>query len=226
MYKKIISLMAASIILVPSIHAFSLRLNVPVAGSNEVSDCSNCSPKSGGYSVRGIFGMFGLGYAVGTFDYGYPSTGYYDTGTKITANAVDLSGSFSFITVGVGSIISGTLEGKWGYDETDTDTNNPAAGYTRTRNYLVDTKRTLDGSMTGTTSFINFDFGIGPVDLLIGYRMWNTKFKHKLIGTSKTTTTYTPDLGVDSTTTTSVNLPQSDGKADFNQITAGIGFGF
>ena len=217
--------MAASIILVPSIHAFSLRLNVPVAGTNEVSDCSNCSPKSGGYSVRGIFGMFGLGYAVGTFDWGYPSTSN-TTDQKITANAVDLSGSFSFITVGVGSVISGTLEGKWGYNETDTDTNNPATGYTRTRNYLVDTKRTLDGSMTGTTSFINFDFGIGPVDLLIGYRMWNTKFKHKLIGTSKTTTTYTPDLGVDSSTTTSINESHGDGKADFNQITAGIGFGF
>jgi len=225
MYKKIISLMAASIILVPSIHAFSLRLNVPVAGTNEVSDCSNCSPKSGGYSVRGIFGMFGLGYAVGTFDWGYPSTSN-TTDQKITANAVDLSGSFSFITVGVGSIMSGTLEGKYGYTDTETTENYPATGYTRTRNYLVDTKRTLDGSMTGTTSFINFDFGIGPVDLLIGYRMWNTKFKHKLIGTSKTTTTYTPDLGVDSTTTTSVNLPQGDGKADFNQITAGIGFGF
>ena len=215
--------MVASIILVPSIHALSLRLNVPVAGTNEVSDCSNCSPKSGGYSVRGIFGMFGLGYAVGTFDYGYPSTSY-ESGTKITANAVDLSGSFSFITVGVGSIISGTFEGKYGYNNTETDV--PATGYSRTQTWVQDTKRTLDGSMTGTTSFINFDFGIGPVDLLIGYRMWNTKFKHKLIGTSKTTTTYTPDLGLDSTRTTSVNLTQGDGKADFNQITAGIGFGF
>ena len=215
--------MAASIILVPSIHAFSLRLNVPVAGSYEVDDCSGCSPKSGGYSIRGIFGMFGLGYAVGTFDWGYPST-YNTTDQKLTANAVDLSGSFSFITVGVGSIISGTIEGKYGYTNTEYD--EPATGYSRTQTWVVDTKRTLDGSMTGTTSFINFDFGIGPVDLLIGYRMWNTKFKHKLIGTSKTTTTYTPDLGVDSTRTTSVNLPQSDGKTDFNQITAGIGFGF
>ena len=117
--------------------------------------------------------------------------------------------------MGVGSVISGTLEGKYGYSTTEN-------GVTT----VVDTKRALDGSMTGTTSFINFNFGIGPIDLLVGYRMWNTKFKHKLIGTSKTTTTYTPDLGVDSTRTTSVNLPQGDGKADFNQITAGIGFGF
>ena len=103
MYKKIIFLMAASIIFVPSIHAFSLRLNVPVAGSNEVEDCSGCSPKSGGYSIRGIFGMFGLGYAVGTFDWDYPSTSDV-TAQKLTANAVALSGSFSFLTVGVGSV--------------------------------------------------------------------------------------------------------------------------
>ena len=215
--------MAASIILVPSIHAFSLRLNVPVAGSYEVEGCSDCSPKSGGYSVRGIFGMFGLGYAVGTFDYGYPSTSD-ESGTKITANAVDLSGSFSFITVGVGSIISGTLEGKYGYNTTEKDI--PAAGYSRTQTWVQDTKRTLDGPMTGTTSFINFDFGIGPVDLLIGYRMWKTKFKHKLIGTKKYTQTITPDIGYNSNTTTSINQSQGEGKVDFNQITAGIGFGF
>ena len=215
--------MAASIILVPSIHAFSLRLNVPVAGSYEVEGCSDCSPKSGGYSVRGIFGMFGLGYAVGTFDWGYPSTSN-TTDQKMTANAVDLSGSFSFITVGVGSIISGTLEGKYGYNTTEKDI--PAAGYSRTQTWVQDTKRTLDGPMTGTTSFINFDFGIGPVDLLIGYRMWKTKFKHKLIGTKKYTQTITPDIGYNSNTTTSINQSQGEGKVDFNQITAGIGFGF
>ena len=153
--------MAASIILVPSIHAFSLRLNVPVSGSYAVADCSACSPKSGGYSIRGIFGMFGLGYAVGTFDWGYPSTSNI-TDQKLAANAVDLSASFSFLTVGVGSVISGTLEGKYGYTETETDV--PATGYTRTLTSVVDTKRELDGSMTGTTSFINFDFGIGPID--------------------------------------------------------------
>ena len=223
MYKKIIFLMAASIILVPSIHAFSLRLNVPVAGSYEVDDCSGCSPKSGGYSIRGIFGMFGLGYTVGTFDWGYPSTSNI-TDQKLVANAVDLSASFSFLTVGVGSVISGTLEGKYGYTETETDV--PATGYTRTLTSVVDTKRELDGSMTGTTSFINFNFGIGPIDLLVGYRMWNTKFKHKLVGTQKITQTVTPDIGINSNTTTSVNQSGSEGNMNFNQITAGIGFGF
>ena len=215
--------MAASIILVPSIHAFSLRLNVPVTGSDEVDDCSECSPKSGGYSIRGIFGLFGLGYAVGTFDYGYPSTSN-TTGQKVAANAVDLSASFSFLTVGVGSVISGTVEGKYSFTETETDV--PATGYSRTQTWVVDTKRELDGSMTGTTSFINLNFGIGPIDLLVGYRMWNTKFKHKLVGTQKITQTVTPDLGINSSTTTSVNQSGSEGNMDFNQITAGIGFGF
>ena len=215
--------MAVSIILVPSIHAFSLRLNVPVAGSYEVEGCSDCSPKSGGYSIRGIFGMFGLGYTVGTFDWGYPSTSNI-TDQKLVANAVDLSASFSFLTVGVGSVISGTLEGKYGYTETETDV--PATGYTRTLTSVVDAKRELDGSMTGTTSFINFNFGIGPIDLLVGYRMWNTKFKHKLVGTRKYTQTITPDIGFNSSTTESVNQSGDEGNMDFNQITAGIGFGF
>ena len=215
--------MAASIILVPSIHAFSLRLNVPVAGGYEVEGCSECSPKSGGYSIRGIFGMFGLGYAVGTFDWGYPSTSN-DTDAKLAANAVDLSASFGFFTIGVGSVISGTLEGKYGYTETETD--EPISGYPRTQTWVVDTKRELDGSMTGTTSFINFNFGIGPIDLLVGYRMWNTKFKHKLVGTQKITQTVTPDIGINSSTTTSVNQSGSEGNMNFNQITAGIGFGF
>ena len=193
--------MAASIILVPSIHAFSLRLNVPVAGSYEVDDCSGCSPKSGGYSIRGIFGMFGLGYTVGTFDWGYPSTSN-DTDAKLAANAVDLSASFGFFTIGVGSVISGTLEGKYGYTETETDV--PATGYTRTLTSVVDAKRELDG-----------------------YRRWNTKFKHKLVGTRTYTQTITPDMGFNSSTTESVNQSGDETKKmDFNQITAGIGFGF
>ena len=199
--------MAASIILVPSIHAFSLRLNVPVAGSYEVEGCSDCSPKSGGYSVRGIFGMFGLGYAVGTFDWGYPSTSN-TTDQKLTANAVDLSGSFSFLTVGVGSVISGTFEGKFGYSTTED-------GVTG----VADAKHKLDGAVTGTTSFINFNFGIGPIDLLVGYRMWNTKFKPKLVGTYTVTQS-------GSTDTVSIDQPQDEANMDFNQITAGIGFGF
>ena len=155
--------------------------------------------------------MFGLGYAVGTFDYGYPSTSD-TTDQKVTANAVDLSGSFSFLTVGVGSVISGTIEGKYGWSETED-------GLTT----VVDTKYELDGSMTGTTSFINFNFGIGPIDLLVGYRMWNTKFKPKLVGTEGITQTI---AGTTQSITNSIDQSGSEANTDFNQITAGIGFGF
>ena len=55
MYRKIMILMATSVILVPSIHAFSLRLNVPVSESYEVDDCSDCSPTSSGYSIEQFF---------------------------------------------------------------------------------------------------------------------------------------------------------------------------
>ena len=150
--------------------------------------------------------MFGLGYSVGTFDFGYPSTS--DTTKKVVANAVDLSGSFSFLTVGVGSVISGTFKGKFGFSTTE-------YGVTG----VADAKHKLDGAMTGTTSFINFNFGIGPIDLLVGYRMWNTKFKPKLVGTYTVTQS-------GSTDTVSIDQPQDEANMDFNQITAGIGFGF
>ena len=73
--------------------------------------------------------------------------------------------------------------------------------------------------MTGTTSFINFNFGIGPIDLLVGYRMWTTKFKPRLVGT--VTQTY-----AGTTQTNSVEAAQSEANANFNQLTAGIGIGF
>ena len=77
--------------------------------------------------------------------------------------------------------------------------------------------------MTGTTSFINFDFGIGPLDLLIGYRMWKTKYKHKLVGTQKITQTF---AGTTQSSTNSIDQSMSETNANFNRITAGIGFGF
>ena len=49
--------------------------------------------------------------------------------------------------------------------------------------------------------------------------MWNTKFKHKLVGTYTVTQS-------GSTDTVSIDQPQDEANMDFNQITAGIGFGF
>ena len=48
---------------------------------------------------------------------------------------------------------------------------------------LVFTENTELDSISGTTSFVNFGYGIGQVDLLIGYRMWNVKYKTKYTST-------------------------------------------
>ena len=215
MYRKIIILMAASVILVPSIHAFSLRLNVPVSGSYEVDDCSDCSPTSSGYSIRAILGMFGLciGYASNTFNYGYPgSTKWTEAADldvpnywKVTSNAVDLSMTASFFTVGVGNVIGGEVygyHGKFCY---------PGDGTT-----MIYTKNTELDSISGTTSFVNFGYGIGPVDLLIGYRMWNVKYKTKYTYTLSYLGEYDSGSGKNT----------GENEMSLAAVTAGIGFGF
>ena len=216
MYRKIIILMAASVILVPSIHAFSLRLNVPVSESYEVDDCSDCSPTSSGYSIRAIFQeIFGLGigYASNRFNYGYPgSTKWTETADldvpnywKVTTNAVDLSATFSFFTVGVGNVIGGEVYGYHGkFFKQDGVT-----VVTLTQNTELD-------SISGTTSFVNFGYGIGPVDLLIGYRKWNVKYKTKW-----TKSVYY--LG-DTTLTSGKNTDENE--MSLAAVTAGIGFSF
>ena len=213
MYRKIMILMAASVILVPSIHAFSLRLNVPVSESYEVDDCSDCSPTSSGYSIRAILGMFGLGYASNTFDYGYPGSTkwteeadlYFPNHWKVTSNAVDLSATFSFFTVGVGNVIGGEVNGyhgKFFY---------PGDGTT-----MVYTENTELDSISGTTSFVNFGYGIGPVDLLIGYRKWNVKYKTKYTNT----VTY---LDLINTSESGKNTKENE--LSHAAVTAGIGIG-
>ena len=217
MYRKIMILMAASVILVPSIHAFSLRLNVPVSESYEVDYCSDCSPTSSGYSIRAIFQeIFGLGigYASNTYNFGFPGSTKWTNNAdldvpnhwKVTANAVDLSMTASFFTVGVGNVIGGEVYGYHGkfYKQ------DGVTVVTLTQNTELD-------SISGTTSFVNFGYGIGPVDLLIGYRMWNVKYKTKYTDTL----TYL-DL---------INLSGSGKNTKENEmslaaVTAGIGFGF
>ena len=214
MYRKIIILMAASVILVPSIHAFSLRLNVPVSGSYEVDGCSDCSPTSSGYSIRAILGMFGLGYASNTFDYGYPgSTKWTEAADtkipnhwKVTSNAVDLSITSSFFTVGVGNVIGGEVYGYHGkFFKQDGVT-----VVTLTQNTELD-------SISGTTSFVNFGYGIGPVDLLIGYRKWNVKYKTKYTST----VTY-----LDLINASGSGKNTKENEMSLAAVTAGIGIGF
>ena len=215
MYRKIMILMAASVILVPSIHAFSLRLNVPVSESYEVDDCSDCSPTSSGYSIRAILGMFGLGigYASNTYNYGYPgSTKWTEDADidvpnywKVTSNAVDLSITSSFFTVGVGNVIGGEVNGYHGKFFKQ-------GGVTT----VIFTENTELDSISGTTSFVNFGYGIGPVDLLIGYRKWNVKYKTK----------YTKSVTYLGDTTSSSGKNTDEHEMSLAAVTAGIGFGF
>ena len=57
---------------------------------------------------------------------------------------------------------------------------------------------TLDSS-SGSTTFFNLNFGLGPVDLLAGYRMWDATHKRK---------------------------SGSENKLKYNEIGLGVGFGF
>ena len=217
MYRKIMFLMAASVILVPSIHAFSLRLNVPVSGSYEVEGCSDCSPTSTGYSIRAIFQeIFGLGigYASNTYNFGFPGSTKWTNNAdldvpnhwKVTTNAVDLSMTASFFTVGVGNVIGGEVYGYHGkFFKQDGVT-----VVTLTQNTELD-------SISGTTSFVNFGYGIGPVDLLIGYRMWNVKYKTK----------YTASLSyLDLINTSGSGKNTKENEISLAAVTAGIGIGF
>ena len=81
---------------------------------------------------------------------------------------------------------------------------------------MVFTENTELDSISGTTSFVNFGYGIGPVDLLIGYRKWNVKYKTKW-----TKSVYY--LG-DTTSTSGKNTDEHE--MSLAAITAGIGFGF
>ena len=216
MYRKIMILMAASVILVPSIHAFSLRLNVPVSESYEVDDCSDCSPTSSGYSIRAIFQeIFGLGigYASNTYNFGFPGSTKWTNNAdlnvpnywKVTTNAVDLSMTASFFTVGVGNVIGGEVYGYHGkFFKQDGVT-----VVTLTQNTELD-------SISGTTSFVNFGYGIGPVDLLIGYRKWNVKYKTK----------YTKSVTYLGDTTSSSGKNTGENEISVDAVTVGIGFGF
>ena len=216
MYRKIMILMAASVILVPSIHAFSLRLNVPVSESYEVDDCSDCSPTSSGYSIRAIFQeIFGLGigYASNTYNFGFPGSTKWTNNAdlnvpnhwKVTTNAVDLSMTASFFTVGVGNVIGGEVYGYHGkFFKQDGVT-----VVTLTQNTELD-------SISGTTSFVNFGYGIGPVDLLIGYRKWNVKYKTKYTYTLSYLGEYASGSGKNT----------KENEISIGAVTAGIGFGF
>ena len=214
MYRKILILIAASMITVPSIYALSLRVHTPVSASATCPDSSgktlSCSPKSSGYALRGIFGLFGLGYASSSLDWGLDSSYGYDT-SKISANAVDLSLSFldALFTVGAGTVLGGSYE----IEHTSRET---------TGDYYVNWRRSLtDAKLSGSTTFLNFGFGIGPMELIVGYRMWSVSTEANL--TTIQTTNLPAEYGYSNSTSTAT---ADIGTANWSEVTAGIGFGF
>ena len=128
--------------------AATLRLHIPMSTSWS-GDSSNNEFSSSGYSLRGIFGLFGVGYTSSSLEE-KPSSGssykWESTAADVSITPIDL------LTVGYGVLIGGDLVGVTGTE--------------------------IDG-VSGSTTFFNINFGLGPVDLLAGYRMWDTSHKYK-----------------------------------------------
>jgi len=198
--KKLLALTIATIIVVPSSYALSLRLHIPVSVSSD-SDCNmngtvyDCTPTSEGTSLRGIFGLFGVGYTSSTLNVGWPSSS--NMSQKLTANAADVSLSFldAMVTVGYGPVIGGAFEGKGAF----------VSGSS-----VVGMSMSAE-SISGSTSFLNLGFDVGPLELIAGYRMWDTKYKIK--------------------TDVTLNGSPHDSSTEeetfkWNEMTVGVGFGF
>ena len=186
-------------------NAISLRLHVPMSTSS--SECSfnnttySCEPSSTGSSLRVILGLLGVGYTSATYDHGFPSSSGFDT-FKTSVNAFDISGSFldGLVTIGVGSIISGNTEAK---------VSGSSGGFSFTQEIS-------GGTHTGTTSFLNLGFDIGPIEIIGGYRMWDTSSTGEDIAFRVPSL---PQANTDTTNTDSISTK-------FNQITVGVGIGF
>ena len=88
------------------------------------------------------------------------------------------------ITLGAGTVISGSLSGKL------TVTGVGSGDF--------------EGTPSGKTAFLNLNFGLGPLDLLAGYRLWSTQFKYNLNSTEQS----------------------DEWEVDWYEVTAGVGFGF
>ena len=198
--KKLLALTIATIIVVPSSYALSLRLHIPVSVSGDF-ECNmngtpyDCTPTSEGTSLRGIFGLFGVGYTTSTINIGWPSSS--NMPQKLTANAADVSLSFldAMVTVGYGPVIGGAFEGKAAFVSESS---------------VIEMSQSAE-SLSGSTSFLNLGFDVGPLELIAGYRMWDTKLK------LKTDVTVNGSL---------VDSQSEDGNLKWNEMTVGVGFGF
>ena len=155
--------------------AATLRLHIPMSTTWTGNSLSDGqSVSSSGYSLRGIFGLIGAGYTSSSMKLKY--TGGANT---YTSNAVDISITpIDLLTVGYGIVIGGDIS---------LDTNPNAS---------------LD-SASGSTMFFNLNFGLGPIDLLLGYRTWEPTHKIK-----------------------PANSAAFDQELKYNEIGLGVGFGF
>ena len=156
--------------------AATLRLHIPLSSSwSGESLNSGESISSSGYSLRGIFGLIGAGYTSSTLKY----TASSGSSSKYTSNAIDLSVTpIDLLTVGYGMVMSGDIV------------------------FDCCPNAELD-SASGSTMFFNLNFGLGPVDLLLGYRTWDAKHKAKYS-----------------------NGATSESELKYSEIGGGVGFGF
>ena len=155
--------------------AISLRLSVPASSSWSGDLASGYSTSTSGYYLRGIFGLFGIGYASNELTVSGPSST-----AKHGSTAIDFSiDPIDFLSLGYGTVIGGSYS------------NSTTSGIE------------LD-SASGSTTFLDLNFGIGPIDLLVGYRMWDVTHSLKW-------STY--NLNIDS-------------KGKWSEMTVGVGVGF
>ena len=184
--------------------SMTLRLHMPINASG--SDCTfnntvySCEPKSSGFGLRAIFGVFGVGYVSSEIDYGFPTTSGLSK-FKLRSDAVDLSGTFfdGLLTAGVGTIIGGYQDVMY---ETQSGGN-------------AVTMEMTGGKHAGTTSFLNLAIDVGPVELIGGYRIWDTEVSE----TSQITKI--PAIGLSQAST---NTEKNKNK--YNELTIGVGIKF
>ena len=192
--KKIFLSALFSFLIAINASSMTLRLHTPLSGGG--NDCTmnnteySCEPKPSGFAIRAIFGFFGIGYVSSELDYGFPSTSPV-TKAKIRSDAVDISGSFfdGLLTAGIGIVIRGKMD----------------VGITfQSRNIEI-----TGGKHTGTTSFLDLAIDVGPVEVIGGYRMWDTETS-----------------GADYVLSSQSSEDTNKWKNKYNELTVGVGIKF
>ena len=131
-----------------------------------------------------------MGYASSELDLGYPST-LHVTKAKFRSDAVDVSASIfdGLLTAGIGIVIRGNID----------------VGITyQSRNIEI-----TGGKHTGTTSFLNLAIDVGPVEVIGGYRMWDTETS-----------------GADYVQSSQSSEDTNKWKNKYNELTVGVGIKF